>query len=260
MNGERAAELRRAWARRMLFLAALLLAWAGLAELNLWPEYVLPSPLAVAETFVAGMRSGVFVLALGVSARRIAVGYALSLAIGLTLGLLLGRVRILRDTVGSLVVGLQALPSVSWLPLALLWFGLNDAAIIFVVVMGALFSIVQGVEAGVLNTPPQYVKAARVLGARGLALYTEVVLPAALPSVLSGLKQGWAFAWRSLMAGELLFYTISLGNLLQVGRDLNDTAQVIAVMFLIVIVGMVVDQLVFAPAENAVRRRWGLGG
>lgn len=258
-NGERTVR-SRAWARRAGFLLALLLIWAALAELRLWPEYILPSPLAVAETFVAGVRSGVFVIALGVSLRRIAVGYALSLAVGLTLGLLLGRLRALRETVGSLVVGLQALPSVSWLPLALLWFGLNDWAIIFVVVMGALFSIVQGVEAGVLNTPPQYVKAARVLGARGLALYTDVVLPAALPSILSGLKQGWAFAWRSLMAGELLFYTISLGNLLQIGRDLNDTAQVIAVMFLIVLVGIVVDQAVFAPIENAVRRRWGLSG
>jgi NitT/TauT family transport system permease protein len=160
--------------------------------------------------------------------------------------------------VGSLVLGLQALPSVCWLPLAILWLGLSEQAIIFVVVMGALFSITLGVDAGVKNTSPIYLKAARNLGSRGLGVYTQVILPSALPAILSGLKQGWSFAWRSLMAGELLYYTLSLGNLLQTGRDLNDAAQVMAVMLLIIILGVSIDSLIFAPIERRVRSRWGL--
>jgi NitT/TauT family transport system permease protein len=175
-----------------------------------------------------------------------------------TFGLLLGRSRLLEQTVGSLILGLQALPSVCWLPLAILWLGLTDQAIIFVVVMGALFSILLGVDAGVKNTPPIYFKAARNLGAHGIALSTQVILPAALPAILNGLKQGWTFAWRSLMAGELLFFTISLGNLLNTGRDLNDAAQIMAVMLLIIAIGVAIDSLIFAPIEQRVRERWGL--
>jgi NitT/TauT family transport system permease protein len=246
------------WARRLAFYLALLALWEGVARAGIWPPWLLPGPITVVETLVAGLRKGTFITATLVSLQRLAIGYGISLAIGLTLGLLLGRIKALDETVGSLVLGLQALPSVCWLPLAILWFGLSERAIIFVVVLGALFSITLGVEAGVKNTPPLYLKAARNLGARGPALYTQVVLPAALPAIISGLKQGWSFAWRSLMAGELLYFTLSLGNLLQTGRDLNDAAQVMAVMLLIVVVGVSIDQIVFAPVERRVRERWGL--
>jgi len=248
------------WARRAVFFGGLLLAWELVARAGIWPEYLFPAPSRVFAALANGIGKGLYLTAAWVSLQRIAIGYAISLAAGVVLGLLIGRVRALNETLGSLVLGLQALPSVCWLPLAILWMGLSERAIIFVVVMGALFSITLGVEAGVKNTPPQYVKAARVLGARGVALYSEVILPAALPAVLSGLKQGWTFAWRSLMAGELLFYTLSLGNLLQTGRDLNDAAQVMAVMVMIIIVGVTIDQAVFAPLERRVRARWGLNG
>ena len=249
----------RAWFRRLLFFAALLAIWEGVARLGIWPSYLLPGPTAVAGSLLEQTRSGVLPKAVVVSAQRILIGYGLSLLVGIPLGLLLGRVRWISDTLGSLVVGLQALPSVCWLPLAILWMGLSEKAIIFVVVMGALFSVALGVEAGVRNTPPQYLNAARTLGARGLSLYPQVIFPAALPTVLAGLKQGWAFAWRSLMSGELLFFTLSLGNLLQAGRDLSDTAQVIAIMLVIIALGLTVDRLVFTPLEGRVRRRWGLG-
>jgi NitT/TauT family transport system permease protein len=247
------------WARRIGFYLALLAVWELVARVGPWPPWLLPGPLTVFATLVEGLRGGTFVTGTLVSLRRLAIGYGISLSIGLVLGLLIGRIRALDETVGSLVLGMQALPSVCWLPLAILWFGLSERAIIFVVVLGALFSIILGVEAGVKNTPPLYLKAARNLGARGPALYTQVVLPAALPAILSGLKQGWSFAWRSLMAGELLYFTLSLGNLLQTGRDLNDAAQVMAVMLLIVIVGVSIDQILFAPLERRVRARWGLG-
>lgn len=249
---------RSAWIRRLLFYALLLGLWEGIARSGVWPDYLFPGPLAVLGTLADGLRKGLYVQGALVSLQRLAIGYGISLAIGVPLGLLIGRIRVLDETLGSLVIGLQALPSVCWLPLAILWFGLSERAIVAVVVLGALFSITLGVEAGVKNTPPLYLRAARTLGARGLALYTQVVLPAALPAILGGLKQGWAFAWRSLMAGELLYFTLSLGNLLQTGRDLNDAAMVMSVMLVIIVIGVSIDRLIFAPIERRVRLRWGL--
>jgi NitT/TauT family transport system permease protein len=246
------------WIRRIAFYALLLGLWQALASANIWPDYLFPGPLAVLNALVNGFQNGQFLQASLLSLQRLGIGYAISLVIGVTLGLLIGRIRLLEETLGSLILGLQALPSVCWLPLAILWLGLTDQAIIFVVVMGALFSITLGVDAGVKNTPPIYLKAARNLGARGVALSAQVILPAAMPAVLNGLKQGWTFAWRSLMAGELLFYSLSLGNLLQTGRDLNDASQIMAVMLLIIAIGVTIDGLIFAPIERRVRERWGL--
>src|SRR5260221_1197105 len=246
------------WSRRITFYIVLLAIWELISRSGIWPDYVLPGPLAVLNSLVAGFAGGLYLQAALVSLQRLAIGYGISLVLGLGLGLLIGRVRIIEETLGSLILGLHALPSVCWLPLAILWLGLSEQAIIFVVVMGALFSITLGVDAGIKNTPSIYLKAARNLGARGVALSLQVVLPAAMPAILNGLKQGWTFAWRSLMAGELLFYTLSLGNLLQAGRDLNDASQVMAVMVVIIAIGVAIDGLIFAPIERRVRTRWGL--
>lgn len=246
------------WTRRILFYAALLLIWELIARSGIWPDYLMPGPIAVTSTLTNGLATGLYLQAALVSLEHLAIGYGISLVIGLVLGLLIGRIRALEETVGSLILGLQALPSVCWLPLAILWFGLTDQAIIFVVIMGALFSITLGVDAGVKNTSPVYLKAARNMGARGIPLYSRVILPAALPAILNGLKQGWTFAWRSLMAGELIFFSLSLGNLLQTGRDLNDASQVMAVMLIIIAIGVAIDVLIFAPFERRVRERWGL--
>lgn len=246
------------WSRRALFYAVFLGVWEAVARSGPWPEYLFPGPITVVTTLIDGFRDGHFLGGALVSLRRVALGYGISLVVGVVLGLLLGTMRRLDETLGSLVLGLQALPSVCWLPLSIVWMGLNERAIVFVVVMGALFSITLGVRAGVRTTPPLYLKAARNLGAHGVALYWQVVLPAALPSVLGGLQLGWSFAWRSLMAAELLYHTLSLGNLLQTGRDLNDAPLVMAVMLVIIALGIAVDQIVFAPAERRVAERWGL--
>ena len=250
---------RTASARRIGFFVALLIGWELLSRFGPWPDYLMPGPIAVSEALFAGLREGLFLSGAGVSLVRLLVGYGISLVGGVLVGTLLARYKALEDTVGALIVGLQALPSVCWLPLAILWFGLNEQAIIFVVVMGSLFSIVLGVRGGIANTSPIFVKAARNLGANGVRLYTHVVLPAAFPTILAGLKQGWAFAWRSLMAAELLYFSLSLGNLLQTGRDLNDAAQVMAVMVLIIAIGVAFNQLIFAPLERRVADRWGFG-
>jgi NitT/TauT family transport system permease protein len=250
---------RTTFVRRIVFFASLLVLWELVSRSGIWPDYLLPGPIAVGQALLSGLRKGLYIQGAWISLLRLVIGYAISLVIGVVLGALLARNKVLQDTVGALVIGLQALPSVCWLPLAILWFGLNERAILFVVIMGSLFSIVLGVESGIKNTPPIFVKAARNLGANGFRLYWQVILPSAFPTILAGLKQGWAFAWRSLMAAELLYYTLSLGNLLQTGRDLNDAAQVMAVMVLIVIVGVAFNQLLFAPIERRVAERWGFG-
>lgn len=248
------------WTIRLLFYVLLIAIWQVLFNSAIWQDFILPSPLEVSQSIVTGFQGNFYLQSILASLARLGIGYAISLTLGLILGLLIGRFNLLKETVGSLVLGLQGLPSICWLPLAILWFGLNDQAIIFVVIMGALFSITLGVDAGVRNLPPVYLKAARNLGTRGLALYTEVIFPAAFPTILSGLKQGWSFAWRSLMAGELLYNTTSLGNLLETGRDLLDSAQVVSVMLLIIVIGVTIDALIFGPLERLTRARWGLAG
>lgn len=245
---------------QVLFFAGVLGIWQGLVALGLWPEFIFPSPLTVVRTLTRGLQNGTFLIGTVTSLQRIAVGFSISAFFGVCLGLLLGRVRLLDQTLGSAVLGLQALPSICWLPLALIWFGLSEQAILFVVVMGALLSITLATEAGVRNTPPIYMRAARNLGTKGWRLYALVILPAALPGIITGMKLGWSFAWRSLMAAELLYVSEGLGQLLTMGRDLNDMSQVISVMLLIIAIGLTVDHLFFSPIETRVRERWGLQG
>lgn len=244
--------------RQVLFYVLLLAVWELLARSGIWPDYLFVGPLAVASRIVAGFQDGTFLTAILVSLNRLLIGYGISLIVGVALGLLIGRNHYAEETLGSLVLGLQALPSVCWIPLAILWLHASEQAMIFVVVMGALFSITLGVDAGVKNTPPLYLKAARNMGASGVGLATRVILPAALPAILTGLKQGWTFAWRSLMAAELIYITVSLGGLLETGRDLNDISQMFAIMLIIIAIGVAIDGGIFGPLERLVRRRWGL--
>lgn len=244
--------------RQILFYALLLVLWQVVIMLKIWPEYVFPSPLKVFETMLTGFGDSTYLIAIGVSLRRIFIGYGISIILGGGLGLLMSRFKIVDETIGNLVLGLQTLPSICWLPLALLWFGLNERAIYFVVIMGALFSITIATDAGIKNVPQIYINAGRNMGARGFKLFREVILPAAMPSIMSGLKQGWSFAWRSLMAGELLFLNLGLGFLLSMGRELNDMSQVIAVMFIIAMISILMDKLVFGQIEKDMKRKWGL--
>jgi NitT/TauT family transport system permease protein len=231
-------------------LVALLVLWAALSRWGPWPPYLFPGPVDVGQALWAGLADGSIVGGVVVSLKRLVIGFGISVVVGVVIGLLNARFTLMRETLGLLVLGLQALPSICWLPLALLWFGLNESAVIFVVVMGSLLSVALAVEDAVRHIPAIYLKAARNMGASGLMLYRTVVLPASLPTVVSGLKQGWSFAWRALMAGELLFVGPGLGRLLMLGRDLNDMAQVIAVMLVIVAVGLAFDRLVFNRIER----------
>ena len=184
-----------------------------------------------------------------------------ALVIGTAAGLIVSRSKVLRAGVGSMITGLQTMPSIAWFPAAIVIFGLGESAILFVIVLGAAPSIANGLISGVDNIPPVLLRAGRVLGARGLSSVRHVVLPAALPSFIGGLKQGWAFAWRSLLAGDLIVLIagkVSLGQELQGARDLNNYRQMYSVMMMIFIIGVVVDAVIFGTAERWIRRRYGL--
>ncbi|MBC7527280.1 MAG: ABC transporter permease [Chthonomonadaceae bacterium] len=244
--------------RAVVFFALLIACWATISKLGVWDSTLFPSPFQVVKTFWNGIADRSLLIATGASLRRLLLGYVISLVIGVPLGVLLARQKWADETIGLLVLGLQTLPSVCWLPLALLWFGLSDTAILFVVIMGAWLTITTAIRDGVRNVPPVYLRAARTMGTKPLSLYLEVLLPAALPSLLTGAKLGWSFAWRSLMAGELLFVSIGLGHQMTMGRELGDMSQVITVMGVIIALGLLTDRLIFAPFEDQIRERWGL--
>jgi len=258
VTNDRQEHKHRRWILRLVFFGGLIVAWEVVARAGFWPEYLFPPPSKVLAAIAHGFGDQSYPIGIRDSLWRLVQGYAIALVVGLTIGMAMAEVRWIKDTVGLLVMGLQALPSICWLPLALLWFGLNERAILFVVVMGAVMSIAQSTEDGVRNTAPVYIKAARNLGAKGPRIYTAVIFPAALPSIVTGMKMGWAFAWRSLMAGELLYTLPGLGHLLNMGRELNDMAQVLAVIIVIIAIGLLADKLVFGTIEQRVRARWGL--
>jgi NitT/TauT family transport system permease protein len=244
--------------RRVLFYAILVGAWAVLAKMEVWPPFIFPSPWGVGDALWAGFKDHSFWIAIAVSMKRMVIGYGISVVLGLILGFAIASNKFLEETVGGLLVSLQSLPSICWLPIAVLWFGLTEKAILFVVVMGSLLSITISMETGRKQLPNIYSMAGRNLGARGLRLFLHVTFPASLPYIVTGLKQGWAFAWRSLISGEMIFVTLGLGQLLMMGRDLNDMSQVFAVMILIVVLGYLVDGLCFKTLERSLQQRWGL--
>ena len=261
-------EPRTPWWRRILQSG--LPAVAGLAViLGIWLLVVqvkhpdtLPSPGEVLASLRDNWQRGRIQEAVLTSLQRGGLGFLLSVAIGTPIGLLLSRVNILRQAFGPIITGLQSMPSVAWVPAALLWFGISEGTIYFVILMGAVPSIVNGTISGIEQVPPLYTRVGHVLGARGLALARHVLLPAALPGYIGGLKQGWAFSWRSLMAAEIIVTTSSLGfglgQLLDQSRTLFDVPGVLGGIIAILVVGLAVDLLVFSPVERAVLRRRGL--
>jgi NitT/TauT family transport system permease protein len=234
-----------------------LIVWAG------WkPDYVLPGPVPVFERLAQDLSHTDFDLGIAITLRRALLGYAIAVAIGTAAGIAVARIPVLRKAVGSAILGLQSMPSIAWFPLAILLFGLNETAIFFVVILGAAPAIAGGLLSGVDHVQPLLVRVGRVMGASGLGLYRHVVLPAALPSFVGGLKQGWAFAWRSLMAGEIIGivgHQPSIGQQIQFARDFADTEQLLAIIVVIFVIGVVIDAL-FGAFDGAIRRRWGLGG
>lgn len=263
-GGTAPSRSRRLW-RGLWPKAAALLIGGALWQAVVWsgwkPRYALAPPADALRDLWDLARDGTLTTAARITVRRAAVGFALATVIGVVVGSIVSRMKPVRAAVGSLITGLQTMPSIAWFPLAILLFQLSERAILFVVVLGAAPAIANGLITGVDHIPPILLRAGRVLGARGFAAYRHIVLPASLPSFVGGLKQGWAFAWRSLMAGELLVVIPnepSIGFLLQVNRELADSSGLIATMIVILALGIAVDSLVFGTLDRAVRRRWGL--
>lgn len=243
-----------------LFFVLLIVCWEVLCRLEVWNPVLVPSPLSVAEYLLGALRDGSLLESSIVTCKRLLLGYTFGVLLGLPLGLLTARFKLLADTLGLVSLGLQTLPSVCWVPLALLWFGQTETAMFFVVVMGTLWSMIIATENGVRNIPPIYARAARTMGSTGLHTWVRVMLPASLPFVVSGMKQGWAFAWRSLMAAEIYVTILSgfgLGHLLHYGRELNAMEQVVGIMLVIIVIGLLADKIVFSPWERFLHRRWG---
>ena len=244
--------------KKIAFYVILVIIWQAIATADIWPNTIFPSPLEVAEDLAYGVVDGSLFFGIGTSMVRLMIGLAIAIAGGVVLGIFMARIEIVNQTIGSLVLGLQSIPSIAWVPLAILWFGLTDAGIIFVTAIGAIFAVTINTYTGVKNIDPNYIAAARNMGAKGSQLITAVLLPAAFPYMISGFKQGWAFAWRGVIGAELLFSFLGLGFLLNVGRQLIDVSQVIAIMLVIMGIGVLVDGFVFKKIENKVMFRWGL--
>lgn len=262
-------------ARPSLALRFWLAAWPKLAAIGLvlgiwqfavwrewWKIYVLPSPLMVWERLLDDLGTQKMWSAVFTTMQNAVFGFLVAIVIGGVIGIVVSASKSARTAIGSLITGLQTMPSIAWFPLAILLFGLTESAITFVVVLGAAPSIANGVIGGIDSVPPLLRRVGRSMGAKSVGLYRDFVIPAAMPSVVSGLKQGWAFAWRSLMAGELLVIipgTQTIGTRLQFARDFSDAEGVIATMVVILVIGILVDTLVFSRLERRVLRNRGLG-
>ncbi|AIY01865.1 ABC transporter, permease protein [Arthrobacter sp. PAMC 25486] len=253
------------WSRVLLPLAAfivVLLAWQFYVSLGLRRRDLVPGPLDVLGSLGALWSAGTAQEAIWTSLQRGIMGFTISIVVATPIGLLLSQVRLLRRAFGPLISGLQVLPSVAWVPAAIIWFGLTDATVYFVMFMGAIPSIINGLIAGVDQIPPQYRRMGQILGASRWEMAVNVVLPAALPGYVGGLKQGWAFSWRSLMAAEIIAMGGSLGfglgSLLEQGRQLSDMGIVMSAILIILFVGILVELVVFAPVEKRLLRGRGL--
>ncbi len=263
-QGERNTFLATLWSNTWPKIGALafaLVTWQIVVWTEWKPEYILPGPRKTFSTLWDMLGDGTIWRATGTTMRRALVGYLLAVLIGLLIGALVSRVRAVRAAFGSFITGIQTMPSIAWFPLAIVLFQLSERAILFVVVLGAAPAIANGLISGADNIPPVLLRAGKVLGARGWKSFRHIVFPASLPGLVSGLKQGWAFAWRSLMAGELLVIIKgkpSIGSMLQENRAVNDYRGLLAVMIVILVIGIIVDSAVFGRLEREVRRRWGL--
>jgi sulfonate transport system permease protein len=256
---------RRIWASawpKLMAVAIVLLAWQIVVWSKWKPEFVLPGPGTVFHDLGDVIKTGDFWDGVRLTLTRAATGFLLAVVIGTVVGAAVSRFAPLRAAIGSLITGLQTMPSIMWFPLAILLFQLSESAILFVVVIGAAPSVANGLISGIDYVPRTWLRVGQVLGMKGFAKYRHLILPASLPSFISGLKQGWAFSWRSLMAGELLVIVpgaLSIGVRMQQARDLSDSSLVISYIIVVLVIGILIDVL-FNAADNALRKRWGLTG
>ena len=242
-----------------LFIAVFIGIWQLVFILGIWPKVSMPSPAMVAESFAGLLQDFTLVTSIGMTMYRLGIGFTISITIGIAIGLAMVKFLGFGKTMSSFTVGLQSFPSVAWVPFAILLIGLNDFGILFVVIMSSVFSVMMSTYSGIRNIPPLYIRASRNMGARGFSLFRYVMIPAATPSLLVGIKQAWSFAWHALIGAEILIAATSgLGHILLVGREFQLMDQIIASMITIFAIGLLFDRIIFSKLENKVRDKWGL--
>jgi NitT/TauT family transport system permease protein len=243
----------------VLFLAVFVGLWQLVIVLELWPKTLLPSPTQVAISFSELIANNSLVIGIGTTLWRLIAGFAISIAVGGIVGLAMVKFQGFGKTMGSFAVGLLTFPSIAWVPFSILLIGFNNFGILFVVVMASVFSVMISTYSAVRNIPPIYIRASKNMGAHGFAHFRHVMIPAATPSLIIGIRQAWSFAWHALIGAEMLITTLyGLGYVLAVGREFNDMSQIIAVMITIFVIGLLFDRIIFLRLEERVRSRWGL--
>ena len=242
-----------------IFISVFLALWQLVYMSEILPKLSLPSPLAVGQTIIELLFDFTLVKGTAFTLWRLFLGFILSLAIGLIIGLLMIKFQQFGKTMSSFAVGLQSFPSIAWIPFAILLIGFNDFGILFVVVMSSVFSVMLSTYSGLRNVPPIYIRAAKNMGAKGFSLFRYVLIPAATPTLIMGMRQAWSFAWHALIGAEMLITTlVGLGYILSVGREFSNMSQIIATMIVIFTIGFIFDRVVFVKIEEKIRDRWGL--
>ncbi|MCX7569723.1 ABC transporter permease [Tumebacillus sp. DT12] len=244
--------------RRSVFLILLLITWEAASRIFDW-GWKFPSFLQTVEAFRLGFTEGQLLEATLQSLKRLLIAFAIAITVGTTLGFLFARSRFLDDTLGFLVIALQTIPSIAWLPFAIIWFGLTDTSVIFITTLGATWTMAVAARTGIKNIPPIYLKAAQTMGTgMGWRMFSQVMIPAAFPHLITGLRTAWAFAWRALVAGELIAKGVGLGQILQDGRNLGDTSLMLCIVIIIAVLGTVSDHFCFKRMEDKILVRYGL--
>lgn len=240
------------------FYLLIMATWQALFSASIVPDYLFPSPLLVAERLLELTTDNYLWPSVEATFVRMGIGFSISASIGLVVGLFMGMSRVVNACLRSLFLGLQTLPTAAWVPVSLLLYGLSDNGIYFVIIMSSTPAIAIATSDGVQHIPTIYLRAARTLGTPGYAMPTRVILPASMPSIVTGLKLGWTLAWHGGVSAELIKSSIGLGYLLYMGRELNDAAQVIGIMILMILFGLLLDRFVFGRIQKRILIRWGL--
>jgi len=246
-------------ANSIFFITVFIGIWQLIYLIGIWPKISLPSPLMVAESFYELLQNNMLILSIGTTMYRLAIGFIISIVIGMAVGLAMVKFPGFGKTMGSFAIGLQSFPSIAWVPFAILLIGLNDVGILFVVVLSSIFSVMISTYSGIRNIPIIYIRAAKNMGAKGFHLFRYLMIPAATPALIGGIKQAWSFAWHALIGAEILMAaSIGLGHVLLVGREFQVMEQTIAAMISIFIIGWIFDRVIFSKLEDRVREKWGL--
>jgi NitT/TauT family transport system permease protein len=242
----------------LAFYLLLFASWQLLYTFGAIEDYLFPSPLQVVTRLWELGADGLIWPSIRATLFRMMIGFAIAAVIGLLIGLLMGTSRVVNGCLQSLFLGLQTLPTAAWVPVSLLLFGLKDEGIYFVIIMSATPAVAIATSDGILQIQPIYIRAARTLGTPTYAMPATVIIPAALPSIITGIKLGWTLGWHGAVSAELIKSSVGLGYLLYMGRELNDASQVIGIMIVTILIGLLLDRFVFGLIERRIRRRWGL--